>query len=119
MLGLSEEQVRHVLWQVVDRHGVLRGGGVGGASSAALIVAARRALGRARRDGPLSHTLIRGLLVLSAFEPGGAARGVSEVADELEMKDSTAHRMLHTLAAVSLLQRDDATRRYRRSGVFS
>jgi DNA-binding MarR family transcriptional regulator len=113
---LSEQQVRQVLWHAINRHGALPDSRADELSDAALRAAACQALIRASSDGPVSHTLVRGLLVLSAFKPGGPARGVSEVAEELDMKISTVHRLLRTLEALSLLQRDDTARKYRRPG---
>lgn len=113
-LELSDEQIRHVLWRAVCRYDLISDLGKGELSDTALRAAARRALVRASRNGPFSHALIRGFLVLSVFEPGGQARGVSEVAEELDMKISTVHRVLRTLAAISLLQHDKDSRQYRR-----
>jgi DNA-binding IclR family transcriptional regulator len=57
--------------------------------------------------------------VLSAFPVGGRARGVTEVAKALQMKTSTVHRFAGTLVALGLLERDVASRLYRRPSSIS
>lgn len=61
----------------------------------------------------LSRSLIRGLVLLAAFEPGGRERGIVELAGELGFSPSTAHRYARTLVAVGLLEHSPVTRRYR------
>jgi len=60
-----------------------------------------------------SRSLLAGLLVLAAFPADGGDAGVGELARRLEMNTSTVHRYLSTLAAVGVVERDPATRRYR------
>ncbi len=84
-------------------------------SGPALSTAAGRALLSERRGGTLSAGLIRGLLVLSSFRAGGAERGVSEIARELQMSTSTAYIYVRTLVAVGLLHPVSRSPLYRRT----
>jgi hypothetical protein len=102
---LSEEQLQEVLCAARERGRDLRGLGDLDVSPAVL----RKAAG-----GSLSNSLIRGLLVLSVFVVDGPARGVTEIAAELNMKTSTVHRLMRTLANAGLLEHDRGTRSYRR-----
>lgn len=63
-------------------------------------------------DGRLSHSLLRGLLVLS-FLVDGSEWGVSNIAKQLEMSISTAHRYANTLLIFGLVEQDQFTRKYR------
>lgn len=65
-------------------------------------------------DPRLSRSLLRGLTVLTSFDPDGAGRKVTDVADELDLGASTTHRYVSTLLEVGLLERDPVSRRYRR-----
>jgi DNA-binding IclR family transcriptional regulator len=64
----------------------------------------------------LSSSLLFGLLVLAVFPLDGRFRSNSEVARELGMNQSTAHRYISTLVEVGLLERDPGSRHYRRAG---
>ena len=64
-------------------------------------------------DRRLSRSLLAGLLVLSCFPPDGGYLGIAELARSLRMNTSTTHRYVTTLLSVGLLERDEATRRYR------
>lgn len=64
-------------------------------------------------DPRMSRSLLRGLSLLTAFGPDGGARGIVELADELGMSPSTAHRYALTLVEVGLLERCPRTRKYR------
>jgi hypothetical protein len=69
----------------------------------------------AQLDDPrFSRSLLRGLMVLASFNPDGAAREVTDVARELDMGASTAHRYASTLVELGLLERDPVSREYRR-----
>ena len=65
-------------------------------------------------DLRFSRSLLRGLMVLGCFPADGAGREVTDVARELEMGASTAHRYASTLLEVGLLERDPVSREYRR-----
>ena len=65
------------------------------------------------KDPGFSQSLERGLAILSAFTPDRPALGISELARELALTRSTAHRYVATLATLGYLQQDDATRKYR------
>jgi IclR family transcriptional regulator, pca regulon regulatory protein len=67
---------------------------------------------RDRRAG-YSQSLERGLAILSAFRGSRPLRGVSELAREVGLSRSTAHRYIATLAALGYLDQDDATQKYR------
>lgn len=64
-------------------------------------------------DPRFSRSLLRGLLLLSCFDPGGEERGIVEIADELGMSPSTTHRYALTLVELGLLERCPDTRKYR------
>jgi hypothetical protein len=65
------------------------------------------------RDRQLSRSLLRGLSLLRCFPSSGAPRGIVELARELEMSPSTAHRYAVTLVELGLLERCPNTRKYR------
>jgi hypothetical protein len=70
----------------------------------------------AQLDDPrFSRSLLRGLMVLGCFPADGAGREVTDVARELKMGASTAHRYASTLVEVGLLERDPVSREYRRA----
>ncbi len=59
-----------------------------------------------------SQSLERGLAILSSFSPGRQLIGTSEIARELGLTRSTAHRYIMTLARLGYLQQDATTRQY-------
>jgi IclR family pca regulon transcriptional regulator len=59
-----------------------------------------------------SQSLERGLAILSSFSVGRQLIGVSEIAHELGLTRSTAHRYIATLAQLGYLQQDRSTRKY-------
>ena len=59
-----------------------------------------------------SQSLERGLAILSQFSTDRRLIGVSEVANELGLTRSTAHRYIATLARLGYLHRDPASRKY-------
>ena len=67
-------------------------------------------------DPRLSRSLLRGLAMLTRFGPDGRARGIVELAADLEMSPSTAHRYALTLVELGLLERCPITRKYRLPG---
>jgi hypothetical protein len=67
-------------------------------------------------DPRLSRSLLRGLSLLTGFGPDGGQRGIVELADELGMSPSTAHRYALTLVELGLLERCPKTRKYRLPG---
>jgi len=68
-------------------------------------------------DPRLSRSLLRGLSLLRCFGPNGGARGIVELADELGMSPSTAHRYAVTLVELGLLERCPKSRKYRLPGL--
>jgi IclR family pca regulon transcriptional regulator len=60
-----------------------------------------------------SQSLERGLAVLSAFTSTRPLIGVSEIAREVGLSRSSAHRYISTLAALGYLEQDRPTRKYR------
>jgi IclR helix-turn-helix domain/Bacterial transcriptional regulator len=64
------------------------------------------------RDPRFSQSLERGLAVLGVFRPGRCVLGVSELAEELGMSRSTAHRYVGALVALGYLEQV-AQRKYR------
>jgi IclR family transcriptional regulator, pca regulon regulatory protein len=61
----------------------------------------------------LSQSLERGLAILHAFTPDRPALGITEIARDLGLTRSTAHRYVATLASLKYLQQDPLTRKYR------
>jgi IclR family pca regulon transcriptional regulator len=59
-----------------------------------------------------SQSLERGLAILSSFSAERRSIGVSEMAHELGLTRSTAHRYIATLAGLGYLNQDPATRKY-------
>ncbi|HEY1834322.1 MAG TPA: helix-turn-helix domain-containing protein [Solirubrobacteraceae bacterium] len=64
-------------------------------------------------DRRLSRSLLRGLSLLTRFDADNRPRGIVELAHELEMSPSTAHRYALTLVELGLLERSPHTRKYR------
>jgi hypothetical protein len=64
-------------------------------------------------DPRLSRSLLRGLSLLGGFDDEGGERGIVELAGELGMSPSTAHRYAMTLVELGLLERCPRTRKYR------
>jgi DNA-binding MarR family transcriptional regulator len=67
-------------------------------------------------DRRLSQSLLRGLSLLGCFGADGGPRGIVELARELEMSPSTAHRYAVTLVELGLLERCPQSRKYRLPG---
>jgi hypothetical protein len=67
-------------------------------------------------DVRFSRSLLRALMVLASYPGDGTTRSVSDVAKQLGMGVSTAHRYTATFAEVGVLERDPASRRYRLAG---
>lgn len=63
----------------------------------------------------MDKTLLKGLKVIEALGQGATARGVSDLAAELELTKSNAHRVLKTLESAGYVQHDPGTGRYRLS----
>jgi hypothetical protein len=68
-------------------------------------------------DPRLSRSLLRGLSLLRCFPPNGSERGIVELAAELGMSPSTAHRYAVTLVELGLLERCPSSRKYRLPGL--
>jgi IclR family pca regulon transcriptional regulator len=69
--------------------------------------------GAAPSDAGFSQSLERGLAILSAFKPERPLLGSSELAREIGLSRSTAHRYVASLAHLGYLQQDPVTRKYR------
>jgi hypothetical protein len=67
-------------------------------------------------DPRLSRSLQRGLSILACFGADGEARGILELARDLEMSPSTTHRYASTLVELGLLERCPKSRKYRLPG---
>ncbi len=65
------------------------------------------------RETAHSQSLERGLAILSTFTSTRPLFGVSELAREVGLSRSSAHRYIATLAALGYLEQDHSTRRYR------
>ncbi len=59
-----------------------------------------------------SVSLVKGILIL-AHIVGGELMSVNDVAADLQMSASTAHRYFHTLRILGLVEQDSVTRKYR------
>jgi hypothetical protein len=68
-------------------------------------------------DPRLSRSLLRGLSLLRGFGADGGERGIVELAEEVGMSPSTAHRYALTLVELGLLERCPRTRKYRLAAV--
>jgi IclR helix-turn-helix domain len=68
-------------------------------------------------DPRLSRSLLRGLSLLRCFGPNGSERGIVELAAELGMSPSTAHRYAVTLVELGLLERCPNSRKYHLPGL--
>jgi hypothetical protein len=81
------------------------GARTGPRSKAAAVSGARgaRYMAADTDDPRLSRSLLRGLSLLTGFGPDGAERGIVELAQELGMSASTAHRYAVTLVELGLL----------------
>jgi hypothetical protein len=90
--------------------------GVTGETRPAITIRLRAPIGRcspAGGDARLSRSLVRGLALLACFAGDERERGVVELARELGISASSAHRYAATLVALGLLERSPRTRRYR------
>lgn len=63
-------------------------------------------------DPRMSRSLVRGLSILTCFGPDSRPRGIVELAGDLGMSPSTAHRYAMTLVELGLLERCPQTRKY-------
>jgi DNA-binding MarR family transcriptional regulator len=61
-----------------------------------------------------SRSLLLGLLVLASLPPDGSYLRVVDIARRVELRSGTTYRYLTTLVLAGLVERDDASRRYRR-----
>ena len=68
---------------------------------------------RPQRERGFSQSLERGLALLSAFTSTRPLIGVSDLAREVGLSRSSAHRYIATLAALGYLEQDRPTRKYR------
>jgi hypothetical protein len=62
----------------------------------------------------VSRSVLRALLVLSAFPLNGDHRALAEVSKEVGYNPSTTHRYVNTWLAIGLLEQDPKSRKYRR-----
>lgn len=84
-----------------------------GEASGSFREATKRALQAALDDPQLSQSLLRGLALLSCYTPEREWRTISELAKELDLPPSTAHRYARTLRTIGLLEQHPGTREYR------
>lgn len=66
-------------------------------------------------DQRLSRSLLSGMLMLAAFPTDGSYARITDLAQALDMSNSTAHRYASTLLEVGLVERDPRSRLYRRA----
>jgi hypothetical protein len=108
-IRLTKRQIAGVVRRAARQEGV---------SSLALALRGldRRAslLSRAKDSKDFSRTLLRALLVLSAFSPDGTKRRVTDVARQLDLTVSVTARYVATWVTVGVLERDAESRQYGR-----
>jgi hypothetical protein len=75
-----------------------------------LLVTARRLM----NDERYSRSLARAMMVFASFPGDGQAQSVTDLAERLSMSPSMVHRYITTFAEMGLLERDPASRKYRR-----
>ena len=68
---------------------------------------------RLKRDGRMINSLSRGVEILRMLADAGGPVGVGEVAERLMVDPSTAYRLLVTLEAGGLVQKDSSSKKYR------
>jgi hypothetical protein len=110
MIELSKAQIDRVVREAG------RDGGLLGLVGVMEGLVGFRASGAQLDDPRFSRSLLKALMVLASFTPGGASRQVTDVAHELEMGLSTTYRYASTLVEVGLLEREPVSREYRRVG---
>jgi hypothetical protein len=93
--------------------GQARANGTGPATTAAQALDGRGYMPSESSDPRMSRSLLRGLSLLAGFGPDGGERGIVELAADLGMSPSTAHRYALTLVEIGLLERCPRTRKYR------
>lgn len=108
-IRLSRDQVNEVVRRAAAADGVLTGLGTG------LTHGDFRVFETKMDDARFSRSLLRALMVLVSYPADGSARSVSDVAKQLGMGISTAHRYTATFAEVGVLERDPVSRQYRRA----
>jgi DNA-binding MarR family transcriptional regulator len=109
MIELSKAQVNGVVREAAEDDGLL--GLLGGLGEMDV-----QRLSAQLDDVRLSRSLLRGLMVLASFPADGAARSVSDLARQLGMGVSTAHRNISTFVEAGVLERDPESRQYRLAG---
>jgi len=109
-LELSPTQVRSVLREATGADGLRE---LLGEQTDDLRLAVAGVLADPEFDSQrMALSALKALSVLCAFAPRSTARGITEVADEVDMSHSTAFRYAQTLLAVGLLEQV-AGRKYR------
>ena len=106
-IRLSRDQVNEVVRRAAASDGLLVGLGTGLTGGDVHTFEAKM------DDARFSRSLLRALMVLASYPADGSDRSVSDVAKQLGMGISTAHRYTSTFAEVGVLERDPASRRYR------
>jgi IclR helix-turn-helix domain len=106
-IRLSRDQVNEVVRRAASCDGLLAGLGAG------LTEGDVRGFKTKMDDARFSRSLLRALMVLASYPADGSTRSVSDVAKQLGMGISTAHRYTSTFAEVGVLERDPVSRQYR------
>jgi Fic family protein len=73
----------------------------------------REALVAGLENPHLSQSLMRGMFILVHLRSIGDWVSISDLASEMDMTRSTAHRYLATLLAIGLIEQDPRSRKYR------
>lgn len=108
-LSLTDGQVREVLRSSTGRpelEGMLSGLGE--------FEQLQRIVAPLLEDRRYSSPTLRSLLVLAALPADGSKRSVKEVAQDVGLVHSNAHRILSAFTAVGLLSQDPRSRAYAR-----
>jgi hypothetical protein len=104
-IRLSRDQVNEVVRKAAGSDGIL--GGLAGVKEGDA-----HSFEAKMDDARFSRSLLRALMVLASYPADGSARSVSDVAKQLGMGISTAHRYTSTFAEVGVLERDPVSRQY-------
>jgi len=112
LLELSEAQVNQVLRATAGAGSM----SLGLSGSLDAFCALDGAVARVLEDHRLSRSLLLGLMLLAAMPADGSYAGIAELARAHDLSAGSTHRYVSTWLAIGLVERDPATRRYRRAG---
>jgi hypothetical protein len=109
-IALTDDQLAHVMKGLSQRDTL-----AGLATDVDLAAAVADSLDETEAEALGSHSLVRGLRILAALPSDGGELELAGLARALQMAPSTVHRYLQTWIACGVVQRDERSRRYKRS----